>query len=650
MGNPNHSNSEQQLITDQYEEYKHEHQKAVANLKKFNSKTKDLVIDIYRNNCQILLNKLRNSIQILQNINQELTELDQSSNFIVTSSTIDSLDINYDEPEIAEVEQDPSVLNAVAVQCPAKIKQNSLIEHEHPYKHFNYPQPEIHFYVKGYKGVCVISYVRKSNQNKSFFIVDNSMNKSTYTEALSKLANLSFELKAHSNWVPGVDDVFGVFLDNCLFRAVKQTKAEPNDKNFKILLIDIGEIFDIDISKTDLYDLPRDVRVMPAQGLYCILDRNSVVTMENIRDGLYKERSFKITKIKKSTIHLDDIKPITNPFYTELITKENLSKVNETTNNKSHTYSALEYTSSSDEFALGNCDTSTTLGNELSKSERQVVEQPIFTENKSTSSAIEAVMTFRPTDDQRICHFYNPRTRSCFKGPNCKLQHLPQLEGGWSRDKVETKTAIAAEIEYPDINVLITIIPTSVELDGSFWGQIEFGSGIGSFMKLKQLNLQLNSAEFVMNYKELDHFPVCSELVIAQYRDHLWYRGKIIGDYDQRFKVFFVDYGNADFIHLDKIRKWDTRCDNLPFQAIRCHIANVSIRQDNHMRKLEVIKKLILNKRMTGIVINNLSDLDVKLLDSNNMDIGDQLVKENLATYRKTITPQHRANCNPIPQ
>lgn len=54
----------------------------------------------------------------------------------------------------------------------------------------------------------------------------------------------------------------------------------------------------------------------------------------------------------------------------------------------------------------------------------QLYEEPLGTEN-----ALKAVMGHVPKDDRRLCKHYDPKIKGCFKGNNCKLEHLPPIKG-----------------------------------------------------------------------------------------------------------------------------------------------------------------------------------------------------------------------------
>lgn len=46
-----------------------------------------------------------------------------------------------------------------------------------------------------------------------------------------------------------------------------------------------------------------------------------------------------------------------------------------------------------------------------------------------TSNASKAVMGYAPQDDKRICKFYKQGTGGCFKGNQCRLEHVLPMKG-----------------------------------------------------------------------------------------------------------------------------------------------------------------------------------------------------------------------------
>jgi tudor domain-containing protein 1/4/6/7 len=62
---------------------------------------------------------------------------------------------------------------------------------------------------------------------------------------------------------------------------------------------------------------------------------------------------------------------------------------------------------------------------------------------------------------------------------------------------------------------------------------------------------------------------------LAKYVDEVWYRGKILGVDKNGLKVFFVDYGNSDFVAKNDVMPAPEKFLALPPQAYACELANV---------------------------------------------------------------------------
>lgn len=55
--------------------------------------------------------------------------------------------------------------------------------------------------------------------------------------------------------------------------------------------------------------------------------------------------------------------------------------------------------------------------------------EELFEQPLNTSNPLKAIMGYAPKDDERICHFYNPKTGKCYKGNNCHFEHVAILKG-----------------------------------------------------------------------------------------------------------------------------------------------------------------------------------------------------------------------------
>lgn len=77
--------------------------------------------------------------------------------------------------------------------------------------------------------------------------------------------------------------------------------------------------------------------------------------------------------------------------------------------------------------------------------------------------------------------------------------------------------------------------------------------------------------------------PCLNEMVAAKFsQDNQWYRGEIISTTaDGRYKVFFVDYGNSEYVEELQLQPFPAHFTPYPKQALHCYLPGVSGIKDN---------------------------------------------------------------------
>ena len=76
------------------------------------------------------------------------------------------------------------------------------------------------------------------------------------------------------------------------------------------------------------------------------------------------------------------------------------------------------------------------------------------------------------------------------------------------------------------------------------------------------------------------HPPKLNMLVCAQYElDDLWYRAWIesVSAKDQQYRVRFVDFGNEEFVTMDRLSECPESLRTIPWQSVQIKIANVKL-------------------------------------------------------------------------
>ena len=52
----------------------------------------------------------------------------------------------------------------------------------------------------------------------------------------------------------------------------------------------------------------------------------------------------------------------------------------------------------------------------------------------------------------------------------------------------------------------------------------------------------------------------------------MWYRGKILAHEGEEYDVFYVDYGDREWVKMEHLRAFPSRSLNIPFQAMECSL------------------------------------------------------------------------------
>ncbi|XP_052898509.1 tudor domain-containing protein 7B isoform X2 [Anopheles moucheti] len=252
--------------------------------------------------------------------------------------------------------------------------------------------------------------------------------------------------------------------------------------------------------------------------------------------------------------------------------------------------------------------------------------------SQSTTNAMKAVLGYVPKDDERLCKHYDPKTKGCFKGSNCRLRHEPKDPNGWTLDKDTVSVSVPAQMEMPLPNTYVTLHTTCIIDVDTFYAHVI--GDISDYSNYEQLMSEMNDPAVVANYKPLKLMPALGELVIAKYED-LWYRATVCDAFDRAVSVFYVDYGNTAMVGSNEVRRWEDRFKYIPFQAVCCRISNIQRIKPCHLEAIQRLHCCILDKQLRAMIIDNKHPWEVILYDKDNVDIGELLIKASLALPRK---------------
>ena len=157
---------------------------------------------------------------------------------------------------------------------------------------------------------------------------------------------------------------------------------------------------------------------------------------------------------------------------------------------------------------------------------------------------------------------------------------------------------MAMQVKFP-FGRTVSVLVTHVEgASGDFFVQISDEAG-----KLDALMAEIE--ENVLSGRARP--PNASEIMVgciylAQYQeDSQWYRGRVlrVNPAEQQCEVFFVDYGNTDFVPLSCIRIAEEKFCDLPPQSFECELDGVDrFRGESFEETVALLKETILEQEL----------------------------------------------------
>ncbi|XP_021694879.1 uncharacterized protein LOC5570125 isoform X2 [Aedes aegypti] len=464
---------------------------------------------------------------------------------------------------------------------------------------FEFLEQSLANYTPGQTGTGYLTSVVP--QTATFYMIDRSHGK--IDQILSSLQNVTMRLETLPE---SPKTVFGVELEGTMFRAVR---SKPDCGWPFLRLLDVGDVLPFADSMM-LYQLTKFYQNLPPLAVRCQLVE--VVDQPRCKDfnryltsNVYKTRKFEIfARDEDNLLHVK------------------LSAVPKVDRNGVVKSKPLE--PAPPEYKI---------------SEKTLTQEQLdilYEEPLNTTNVMKATLGYVPKDDVRICPFYDPAIQGCFKGAACRLEHVAKDPDGWTRDRALHKAKIRAQLVEPKIGAMVKLIPTTIVSVEEFYGQLDLKECSEGLRGLQQT---LNDPMYVRDFREMDHKPYARELVFAFYAaDGQWYRAEVLEYFhDGLVEVFYVDYGNKENVRLADLRLWDDRFDYLPFQAVHCRLANVGRLRDDDVRATEALREEILDRLVVVEVLDIRSYWEVLVYGAGMQDIGQLMVRRNMARTRQPI-------------
>ncbi|KAM8713833.1 hypothetical protein ACLKA7_014060 [Drosophila subpalustris] len=349
--------------------------------------------------------------------------------------------------------------------------------------------------------------------------------------------------------LPDFGEIFGVYdsQDQIILRVLINAHTEGG--GYDAYLLDYGEHIHLNGNEV-IFGLPDDVVALPAEAIRCYVENNNV---DYMRKFIYKDVRLRI--LCNDGFHLE----------VELL-EDDVQLENQINTNSEQEKDNKEQVESTRKLSQSNEQDLESIKStmKLSQREMEMLEYNV----PSTCDAVKAVLGFNPTDDMRICRHYDPKTGGCFKGSNCRLLHQPFAPHGATKDKELTEALPETQYESSMTRELGSIVRVVVTyINGPTQVYVQFADETSALVWSKN--------DVPESERRFKRAPLPLDMVLALYDDGYYYRAQIIEECDGIFKIFYVDYGNTEFVTIRSLAQCNNARSLKPHRAVSCFIAGI---------------------------------------------------------------------------
>lgn len=257
-----------------------------------------------------------------------------------------------------------------------------------------------------------------------------------------------------------------------------------------------------------------------------------------------------------------------------------------------------------------------------------------------------ALTCYKAKDEKYVCKFFS-RNGKCFRGERCPFKHIISKDET-TLDK-ENVFSCDIDLDIPDTGKYVLVQISAVFNPSHFYVIFPYGptSVDEIIFEYDDDDDSFNLESFISDMnkfyskkrtsKDMTYEPLGKIVAAKSKLNGLWYRGRIlnINEVENLYEIFFVDFGNCEWINQKDVEDIDEKFMDFPFQAIECHLANVNInnwKQNKYLEKQtwslfrnlteeKILVALILAKQDSVLYIN-LYTLDGIMLNKEFIDRG----------------------------
>ncbi|VEN34954.1 unnamed protein product [Callosobruchus maculatus] len=255
----------------------------------------------------------------------------------------------------------------------------------------------------------------------------------------------------------------------------------------------------------------------------------------------------------------------------------------------------------------------------------------------------EAVAGYDARDEARICRFTKP-DGTCFKGKNCKLEHILLPKDGFTTDKEMVFKEAMYSLILPKVGDIVTILITAYIDSCNFFANLVrtpiSSKGYVGDQELEELMRLINTPSTVRTYRSMKILPGVGEIVlVCPPTLKKWFRAIVRSSSvtnphngDSEIEVFSVDFGDTFVVHLSAIRKIEPHLLRLPFQAVLCYLDKYKYKKNcDKLQYKDFFMKNFYFHNFRADILSSSLPLKIHLTRFDGINIGEALVRFGFA-------------------
>lgn len=422
-------------------------------------------------------------------------------------------------------------------------------------------------------------------------------------------------------WYPETYELFLVLVESAYLRATRLPSETVNNDEFPLLLIDTGETILLDFDGFPfemLFVMPECLQKIPGVAIRCQLGECHVDHKSENEFDLV----FYIVENLGDTL-IVDIHP-TKKEDDEYMESDDLFYASTDTESEYELDSGIDGPEDDDNLA-----------------------QALNSDFITTDDPVEAVQGFAG-ESEDICRYYNAATGGCFKGANCKQQHV---------DKIDDATVPIEKVQVYTFDKCPAIVDSKKISRGTYNVHITEFITVNQFIcfmqhadveqSMQKVADLVNSPGFA--FVKMPTLPTPRELVVVKTADGKFMRARVeeAANKHGKVKVLLLDTGKFTNVNISQLHLWAESLQDIPIRLVEMEIANIKPHRDESNTKealelLHMFHSEVAGKFTVSIVDFSYGIKCILYDGEEGADIGLELANNGLAVERPFVPSESR--------